>query len=1376
MKTGICFGIFFAVLFLCLAVPGYLPAQRFERISLEHGLSHGSIYSIVQDSTGFIWFGTEDGLDRYDGYTITVFRHDPENPGSWPTSDFSKIHVDPSGIMWIGTWGSGVTRYDPKNNTVKNFPHNPEDPGSLSGNRIECIYRDSAGQLWVGTERAGLNRFDEINERFTRYRFDPEDPAGLSSDWIKALWEDDKGRLWVGTNAGLNRLDPGAEGFVHFYHKSGETSGLLSNLVRSIIQDKNGTFWIGTRGGGLNKFDPDTGNAKVYKNDPQDPGSISDNAITQVYEDSYGSLWIGTYNGGLNRFDPEKETFIHFKYDPRDTQSLSHNRVEVIFEDRSRVLWIGTRGGGVNKLDLKPAKFVNYTYSPNEPGGLPHPGVYAVAGGMDGQVAWIGTDGGLRRFDGSTGRFKDLGHTPDAAPHPLNSERIRTVITGRNGNTWVGTYNGGLYKLIPSGEDQYGIINYTNDPAATDSISSNRIHILLEDKDGDIWVGTGNGLNLLALSNGSANSRFKRFMARDGNPGTLSSSYISSIYQDRSGIIWVGTDNGLNRMDKQSGHWLCFKHDPADPLSLSSNYVQVIYEAPGDASAGPLWVGTGVGLNLFDVKTRRSKRYTKKNGLPANRVSAILPGDRGHIWIATSQGLSHFDPESETTRNFDITDGLPGHGFNRNASFKDKNGRMFFGSEAGLTVFSPKGAVKNPFIPPVVLTSIKLFNKEVGLDKPLRAIEAVTLSYKQRFISFEFAALDYTCPSKNRFAYKMEGLDPGWIDSGIRNHAAYSNLSPGQYIFHVKASNNDGVWNQEGITLKIDIASPFWMTWWFRIFIFLGLGLAIFAAFRVRIGQIKKRNIELKDANFKLAEEINKRKIVENALKQNKNRLFSVLNHASIVLWALDREGIFTFSEGRGLRALGFKPGEAVGQSVFDVYSHRPDIMAEAKRALAGETFSTTTDINGHIYETRYSPLLDEHGELAGAIGLATDETEHKNAETEKASLQEQLRHAQKLETIGTLAGGIAHDFNNILGPILGYTQMSLEETPADSVTRGWLENVQKAAYRAKELVQQILVFGRRDAQEYKPVKIQVIAREALRLVRASLPTTIEIQYNLCSECDPVLADPTQIHQVIINLCTNAKHAMEETGGILNITLEMVDVDEVPAAKHSKLRPGKYVCVTVGDTGHGMDKMTMERIFEPFYTTRNPGEGTGLGLSVVHGIVIGHEGEITVSSTVGEGSKFKVYLPAAAKEYKTVEEPAKTETTPGGTEHILLVDDEESMIVMGGVMLEQLGYRVTTFTDSVEALRRFKEDPASVDLVLTDQTMPHYTGTRLCDEMKTIRPEIPVIVMTGFSESIDTDNIEKYSFDAYLEKPFNTNCLGTMVRDVLDKRGVRGKG
>lgn len=1238
------------IVLFSLVLPVRLSAQKFDRISLEQGLSHGAVYSIVQDTRGFIWFGTEEGLDRYDGYAITVIRHDPANPASLSSNDIGKILVEPSGIMWIGTWGNGLNRYDPKTYTFDHFQYNPDDPGSLSGNRIELIFRDSAGRLWIGTEKSGLNRYDEAGKRFIRYHHDAGDPAGLSSDWIKTMCEDDEGRLWVGTNEGLNRMDGDSGPFVHYQSSTGDPTGLNSNLIRSIIRDKNGILWIGTRGGGLNRFDPDTDIFKAYKHDPGNPNSLSDDSITQVYEDTDGILWIGTYYGGLNRFDPETETFRRFTYDPQDPCSLSHNRVEVLFEDRGKVLWIGTRGGGVNKLDLKPAKFKNYTYNPHQPGGLPHSSVYAAAGGEDGQTAWIGTDGGLRRFDPLNDRFSEFQPAPNTFT-PLSGERIRSIITDRNRNLWVGTYNEGIYRMVPTTAGGYRTVRYKHNASDPTSIGSDHINVIYEDKDGDIWIGTKDGLNRYVYSPSSSNSRFQRFTAEDGKPGTLSGSYVSAIYQDHRGILWIASDNGLNRLEKHREIFILYKHIPTDPHSLSCDNVQVIYEAAEDTFNTVLWIGTEVGLNKFDMSTQRFKRYMENDGLPANHISGILSDYRGYLWLSTGKGLSLFDPETETFKNYDIGDSL-NHGFNRNACYKDLTGRMYFGGAAGLTVFSPDEVMDNPYVPPVVLTSFKVFNEEVDFGRPIFEINEVTLSYRQNFISLEFAALDYTNPTKNRYAYRMNGIDADWISSDSRRFAGYPNLSPGKYEFHVKGANNDGAWNQEGIIIKINIEPPFWLTWWFRILVLLALGSSVFITFRVRIHQVEKRNKELREANLKLEEEIRKREQVE----------------------------------------------------------------------------------------------------------------------AERASLQEQLRHAQKLETIGTLAGGIAHDFNNILGPILGYTQMSLEETTPDSVIRGWLENVQKAAYRAKELVQQILVFGRRDSQEYKPVKIQLIAREALRLVRASLPTTIEIQQDICGDCPAVLADPTQVHQVVINLCTNAKHAMQEYGGILTLSLKTVTVNAEMAGIHANLRIGKYVCLTVSDTGHGMDRMTMERMFEPFFTTRKPGEGTGLGLSVVHGIVMGHDGEITASSKVGEGTEFSVYLPAVESDLETAEEMVKTGAVPKGTEHILLVDDEESMIVMGRVMLEQLGYRVTTFTDSAKALHLFREEPRLFDLVLTDQTMPQFTGTVLSREMKAIRPGLPVIVMSGFSESIDTDNIGKYNIEAYLPKPFNTYTLGTLVREVLDRK------
>jgi ligand-binding sensor domain-containing protein/signal transduction histidine kinase/CheY-like chemotaxis protein len=1237
------------ILLLCLAVNGWPSpfAKKFEHISAEQGLSHGAVYTIVQDARGFMWFGTEDGVNKYDGYQITVLRHDPSNPNSLSTSDMGKIHVDKPGIMWFATWGGGLNRYDPKTRSFKHFRHDPQDPHSLSQDRIECILRDTSGVLWLGTEKEGLNNLDETTGQFTCFRHNPKKPFSLSNNEVKALHQDKDGTLWVGTDHGLNRFDSDTETFAHYFHEPGNRSSLSSDRIRAIFQDSSGALWIGTRGGGLNRFDKKTGKFTAYKHTPRNPRGISDNSITQVVEDSYGSIWIGTYNGGLNHFDRSTETFTYFKYDSRDPRSLSHNRVEIIYEDRSRVLWIGTRGGGINKLDLKPTKFKNYAFDPHNSNSLPHPNVLAIIKGSEKKIIWIGTDGGgLTRIDLEKNQFIHFKYAPNS-PGCLSNNRVRTLLVDKKGALWAGTYGGGLNRMFlpcSNTNSRCQFTYYKHNPGDPDSISSNRVNILFEDKEGDIWVGTDRGLDLITASqNQTRNVKFDHYKRNGDNSNRLSGDYVSTICQDHSGFIWIGTYNGLNRLDKQSGDLSAYKHNPEDPQSLSNNYIRTIYESTA------LWIGTDNGLNRFDRASVTFRRYTEKDGLPSNRISGILSDQEGNLWISTGRGLSRFNPAAGTFKNYDLSHGLKSHGFNRSACLRNRKGEMFFGSVGGLTVFSPDRLKDNPFIPPVVLTSFTKLNRKVVFDKPLWEVREIVLPYKESFISFEFSALDYTNPAKNRYAYRLKGIDRTWINSGVRRFASYSGLSPGQYEFHVKGSNSDGVWNEKGVNIKITIIPPFWVTWWFRAFAIFVIGLSVFIAYRIRIHHIEKRNKELREANVKLEEQIRKRR----------------------------------------------------------------------------------------------------------------------QAEEEKAFLEGQLRHVQKLETIGTLAGGIAHDFNNILGPILGYTEMALEETPQGHLTWKWLEEVLKGVNRAKELVQQILVFARRDKQVFKPVRIQIIIKEAFNLIRASFPTTVEIQQDIDADCEPVLADPTQVHQVCMNLCANAKDSMRGNSGILKLELKMVEVDVELAGRYANLKPGKYVRFTVSDTGHGMDPETMRRLFEPFFTTKAPGEGTGMGLSVVHGIVMAHGGEITVFSEMEKGTRFSVFLPVTKREIP--EKPTEKQEAPKGTEHVMVVDDEESMVIMAGSMLEKLGYKVTVATQSPEALNMFEKKPMMYDLVITDQTMPHLIGTQLSKKMKSIRADLPIVIMTGFSESVDRKQIKEFGIAAYLAKPFDTYSLGILVRKVLDE-------
>jgi len=414
--------------------------------------------------------------------------------------------------------------------------------------------------------------------------------------------------------------------------------------------------------------------------------------------------------------------------------------------------------------------------------------------------------------------------------------------------------------------------------------------------------------------------------------------------------------------------------------------------------------------------------------------------------------------------------------------------------------------------------------------------------------------------------------------------------------------------------------------------------------------------------------------------------------------------------------------------------------------------------------------IQDEDGNPACFAGSHTDITERKRAEEEKKTLEAQLRHMQKMESIGTLAGGIAHDFNNILTPIMNYTSLLMGDLPEDGSAHEYLEQIMKAADRAKELVRQILILSSQGEEERRHVHVHLIMKEVIKLIRPLLPATIEIRQKIDTDCGAVLADPSQIHQVMMNLFTNAFHAMRDEGGVLEVSAKVVQVDAKFAKEYLNLQPGKYVRTTVSDSGHGMDDFTIQRIFDPFFSTKEVGEGTGLGLSVVHGIILKHRGEITVQSEPGRGTTFNIYLPSA-KTTAGREAPGEKGAIPQGTESILFVDDEKEIAFLGETMLKRHGYKVTTKYGSLEALNEFRTNPQKYDLVISDYTMPKMTGIQLARELIEIRRDIPVILTSGYNDKVTLDNFQEFGISEYLMKPFTIHKLCNSVRSVLDKAG-----
>ena len=845
-----------------------------------------------------MWFGTQNGLNRFNGYKFKVFKHNPKESSSLPVNRVKLIYEDSSEILWIGTEGGGLVRF---NREKENFTpcryKNDSDPNpSRDIDIIMTIHEDRNRVLWIGTFGGGLLRFDPERGEWSRFFHKPGIHGTLSNNMIQCFCEDRTGIMWIGTDGGgLNAFDPKTGKFSHFLHQPDIPESLSHNQVDAVIEDGKGNLWVGTWEG-LDKFDRKTKKFTHYRHLHEKAESLSHNRIQALFEDSRGTLWIGTGGGGLNRLKSLSEgTFIHYQNHPNDPYSLSHNTVFSIMEDHTGCIWIGTDGGGINRIDPQKQQFVHFFNEPNNPNSLSYNDISSLYEDRKG-VLWIGTyDNGLNRYDRNTGRFKSHKHS-SMDPGSLSSNDINSIYEDSEGVLWIGTWGGGINRFH---RDTGKFFRYKHKPGTHEGPAGNYIFCFSEDRDNNLWIGTWRGgLNLFLREK----NEFFYYKNDLRNPKSISSNGVTTIYPDTENeeFLWVGTyKSGLERFNRHTGTFKHYSHDPGNPNSLSHNSVQSLYISPNYSEV--IWIGTrDGGLNKFNKKTKKWLSYNEEDGLPNNTIYGILEDSNKNLWLSTTRGLSRFNPETEEFINYDAGDGLQSNEFNQGAFFKNKNGRFYFGGINGFNAFFPEKITKNLHVPPVVLTDFKIFNKDVNLGKSISEIKEIRLSHKDYVFSFEFAALNYTGTAKNRYAYKMEGLDEQWIQLNHKRDITFTRLPPGEYVFKVKGSNNDDIWNEEGVSVKIIITPPFWKTWWFRIFLILILLGLILALYKLRVRQYKiqrkklEREVAIRTGEIREQKEIiedknNQLEISNRELKKSemnlielnatKDKFFSIISH-----------------------------------------------------------------------------------------------------------------------------------------------------------------------------------------------------------------------------------------------------------------------------------------------------------------------------------------------------------------------------------------------------------------------------------------------------------------------------------------------------------------
>jgi signal transduction histidine kinase/ligand-binding sensor domain-containing protein/DNA-binding response OmpR family regulator len=815
-----------------LLLPGRGEARQgpvFRHLTIAHGLSQNAVSAILQDRRGFMWFGTKDGLNRYDGYEFVVFRHDPGNPASLSDSDISVLFEDRDGRLWAGTRDGWLHRFDRDRETFHRY-------GGGFGAPLSALAQDAAGDLWAGTDGAGLFRLrreqlDRPDARWERFGHDPGDPASLGHDQVNALLVDGRGTLWVGTRGGLDRREPGGRGFTRYSSAPTSPVQLIDAGIFALLEDEQGRLWMGSVPG-ISVLEADGTGIRHFYHRYRTFRYGWGEAI-QMLRDRTGRLWISTHSE-LMRFDPATGAFEYLRPDPLNPTGINSSLPTALYQDQSEVVWVGTNGHGLNVHDPKGERFRTFVRPPTRPYRQSGFSVYTLFEDSGGDL-WIDA-GVLYRWNRRTDSFTSWETSADR-PDDFGNTRVYALLEHPRGFLWAAAERGLYHYEIATGRSRH----FRRDPADPSTLPETQVRGVFRDRDGVLWAVTENYLAKLV---DPARGRFVSYPYNESR--TAGTWTFPSLVQTGDGHLWFGSLQGLVRFDPATATFRHYRHDPADPASIGHNSVRGVLRDPSRPD-GVLWVATGgAGLNRLDIEAGTFSRTTTAQGLPNDVVYGILPDDEGRLWLSTNRGLARFDPGTGAVRSFDVADGLQSNEFNSGAAFRSPSGEMFFGGIYGFNHFRPESVRDNPYPPPVVITGLRRLNRRETLGDSASILErsivettSLRLRTRDNVIMFEFAALDYSAPGGNRYAYRMVGFDQTWVDAGSYRMATYTNLPPGRYTFQVRGYNNDGIASEVGTALALRILPPWWRTHWAYGMYFLLLGGLMAGVRRYEINRVR---------------------------------------------------------------------------------------------------------------------------------------------------------------------------------------------------------------------------------------------------------------------------------------------------------------------------------------------------------------------------------------------------------------------------------------------------------------------------------------------------------------------------------------------------------
>jgi len=1097
--------LFFLIALVSILTTSRILAQsnvRFEHFGAEQGLSQHAVNCMIADKNGFIWVGTQDGLNRYDGYHFTVYRNDPSSEKSISSKWILSLAEGADGIIWVGTQ-KGVNHLNSFTMEAERYVYSPDDTNSISSDEAKCLLVDHTGLIWIGTSD-GLNVLDYKTKKIGRFFHQQNDNNSISDNNILCLSEDKKGTVWVGTINGLSYFDRKTSKFISLINE-------LGNSITFISEDQESRLWIGIADKGLFEFDRVQRKFIRYEHRDSDKNISGINDITGILEDKPGNLWMAT-RAGLLIFNEKSFQFSRFHSVLGNPKSLHSDNLSNICKDREGNIWIGS-SDGFDKYNPRVSFFNHYFHNPYNENSLSHDQVWPIVEDEDG-ILWAGIfGGGLNRFDRVNNKWTHFNHNPGDA-NSLRDDTVSYLSNGRNGKLWVAPVRG-----LDCLDKKTGKFNhyYHND---SDSASINPISaglpMVFEDRGGNLWASTDKGLDKLNTKTG----KFQHYSYNEKDSTSISSNAICGIIEREDGKLWIATfDNGINLFDPPTNNFKRYVHQ--QPNGLSDQIIYCIHEDRN----GNIWTGGSAGIDKLDPVNRIAIHYSQKNGLPNETVYRIEEDNNGKLWISTNQGITMLDPATNQFKYFDISDGLQDLEFNGYSSTKSKRtGEIFFGGVRGFNSFYADSFADNSYKPTVIITSLRRYSESksgLPLEEKMMDKKAMTFSYWDNMLGFEFMSLSLSNPEKNQYAYQLKGFNDEWHQLGTKREVTFTGLTPGHYTLLVKGSNSSGVWNDTPAELSITILPPWWKTWWAYALYVMVFIAALFSFIWYRSKNLKEQNIKLE-----------------------------------------------------------------------------------------------------HKVEVRTNEL-------------------RKSLEELKAT-QQQLIQSEKMASLGELTAGIAHEIQNPLNFVNNFSEVNSEliAEMKNGIDRGNLDEIRSIAQdiddneqkiifhgkRADAIVKSMLQHSRTSSRQKESTDVNALADEYLRLAYHGLRAkdkSFNAQFD--TEFDTSIGKinivPQEIGRVLLNLINNAFYAVNEKAkpGAPNYE---------PRVIVSTKKLDGTVEISVADNGNGIPKNIVDKVFQPFFTTKPTGQGTGLGLSLAYDIVKAHGGDIKVETEEGEGSEFTIYLPS----------------------------------------------------------------------------------------------------------------------------------------------------